>query len=309
MILLCGIPSEPPLARVQRELVDMGVSHVLFNQRHAANSKLDFEVGRESVTGTLTLEGADYELDSFTGAYTRLMDVTRLPELADEPAASPRRAQTVLVHDELVRWLEVTPGRVVNRSRPMASNSSKPYQAQLIKSFGFATPETLITNDPEAVRVFRAEFGRVVYKSISGVRSIVSELTDDDLSRLHTIRWCPVQFQQYVHGLDIRVHVVGERVFATAIHSNGTDYRYVGNSAEGEIDLNPYHIDDTVAATCVALTNHLGLSFSGIDLRVSPDGKVYCFEVNPSPAFSFYESHTGQPIARAVASYLVGDSD
>jgi hypothetical protein len=28
--------------------------------------------------------------------------------------------------------------------------------------------------------------------------------------------------------------------------------------------------------------------------------------VNPSPAFSYYESHTRQPIARAVARYLCG---
>jgi hypothetical protein len=34
---------------------------------------------------------------------------------------------------------------------------------------------------------------------------------------------------------------------------------------------------------------------------------VYCFEVNPSPAFSHYESQTGQPISRAVADYLSGN--
>jgi hypothetical protein len=32
---------------------------------------------------------------------------------------------------------------------------------------------------------------------------------------------------------------------------------------------------------------------------------VYCFEVNPSPAYSYYESHTGQPISAALARYLV----
>jgi hypothetical protein len=28
--------------------------------------------------------------------------------------------------------------------------------------------------------------------------------------------------------------------------------------------------------------------------------------VNPSPAFSYYELHTGQPIAAAIAGYLAG---
>ena len=50
----------------------------------------------------------------------------------------------------------------------------------------------------------------------------------------------------------------------------------------------------------------LGLDFAGIDLKLSPDGRVYCFEVNPCPAYSYYQDHAGQPIARAVAFYLAG---
>ena len=35
---------------------------------------------------------------------------------------------------------------------------------------------------------------------------------------------------------------------------------------------------------------------------------MYCFEVNPSPAFSYDEAHTGQPIAQAIARYLAGET-
>ena len=42
----------------------------------------------------------------------------------------------------------------------------------------------------------------------------------------------------------------------------------------------------------------------GIDLKITPDDEVYCFEVNPSPAFSYYESNTGQPISAAIARAL-----
>ena len=58
---------------------------------------------------------------------------------------------------------------------------------------------------------------------------------------------------------------------------------------------------------CVNLTEGLGLAFAGIDLKVTPENHVYCFEVNPSPAFSYYESSTGQPISEAVAEYLAGN--
>ena len=39
-------------------------------------------------------------------------------------------------------------------------------------------------------------------------------------------------------------------------------------------------------------------------LKITPDNQVYCFEVNPSPGFSYFEAHTEQPIANAVARYL-----
>ncbi len=58
----------------------------------------------------------------------------------------------------------------------------------------------------------------------------------------------------------------------------------------------------------VALTRGLGLAFAGIDLKITPDGEIFRFEVNPCPAFSFYEANTEQPIALAVARYLNNSS-
>ena len=65
-------------------------------------------------------------------------------------------------------------------------------------------------------------------------------------------------------------------------------------------------LPDELAERCLRLAQALGLAFAGIDLKLTPDRQVYCFEVNPSPAFSYYEAHTGQPIAHAVARYLAG---
>ena len=38
-------------------------------------------------------------------------------------------------------------------------------------------------------------------------------------------------------------------------------------------------------------------------------GEYYCFEVNPSPAYSYFEEETSQPISRAVVDYLAGNED
>jgi glutathione synthase/RimK-type ligase-like ATP-grasp enzyme len=66
-------------------------------------------------------------------------------------------------------------------------------------------------------------------------------------------------------------------------------------------------LSDDLAEMCVKLSAGLGLALAGIDLKITKDNRVYCFEVNPSPAFSYYEANTGQPIALAVAGYLAGE--
>ena len=303
MILLCGIPSETPLAAVRGQLDRIGFQYVTFNQRRFMETDLRWEVGARGVEGMLRLDGHAYSLADFTGVYTRIMDDRLLPELLGEPTDSAPRRRCRSLHESLNLWFEVTPCLVVNRSSAMGSNISKPYQTQLIRACGFEIPETLVTNDPEAVLAFWEKHGRVIYKSISSVRSIVQTLKEEDRLRLGRVRCCPTQFQAYVEGTNTRVHTVGEAVFATAIRTEATDYRYAHQQG-AEIDMETIELPDDIAERCVHLAQALELPFAGIDLKRTPDGVYYCFEVNPSPAFTYYEDHTGQPIAYAVAAYL-----
>ena len=185
----------------------------------------------------------------------------------------------------------------------MASNGSKPFQARTIETHGFATPDTLVTTDPDAVREFWLQHGTVIYKSISGVRSIVNRLSAENAARLAYLHWCPTQFQQYVPGHDYRVHVAGEETFAVEIVSECDDYRYAARKGQ-TATLRACQLSPEVAQRCVTLAKALELPVAGIDLRYHPAGKWFCFEVNPSPAFSYYEHETGQPIAAAVARFL-----
>jgi len=304
MILVAGIPSETPLAMVYGHLRELGAPVVVFNQRQAAEAAIAFDLAGGEASGWLRLNGCRHRLENFRGIYCRLMDDQVLPELEKEPAASPRRLRVRTLHDTLSCWSELSAARVVNRLAAVGSNGSKPYQLQLIRAHGFAVPETLITNEPERVLAFRARHRQLVFKSMSGIRSIVRLLEDCDLDRLERIRWCPVQFQQFVAGTNMRVHTVGQSVFATAIETRAIDYRYARRQVGEAASLRAVELPSELAERCVRLARALGLDFAGIDLKQTPEGEIYCFEVNPMPGFSYYEAHTGQPIAREVARYL-----
>lgn len=304
-VLLCGIPTETPLAMVADALSQLGHPFVTFNQRYFADAHCVFDLSCGEVSGELRMGRTALSLEQVGGVYTRLMDDRRLPEYGALPHGAPERARCRELHDALVHWIALTSARVVNPTASMGSNGSKPYQAQLIARHGFRVPETIVTNDPDRVLEFQTRHGGLVYKSTSGIRSIVRVLGSGDLDRLERIRWCPTQFQSYVAGTDVRVHVVEREVFATEIVSDATDYRYATREG-GAAELRAVSLDEAVAARCVALAGDLGLPFAGIDLRRTTEGGWVCFEVNPSPGFSFYESRTSQPIANAVARYLAG---
>jgi glutathione synthase/RimK-type ligase-like ATP-grasp enzyme len=187
----------------------------------------------------------------------------------------------------------------------MASNMSKPYQAQAVLRHGFATPDTLISDDPDEVIEFARHHDAVIYKSTSGIRSVVSRFDPDaDRAKLGRLRWCPVQFQELLRGPDVRVHVVGEEVFAAIVHSDAVDYRYARQQVGTDARLSAHRLADDVAQRCVSLARELRLPFAGIDLKLVDDGRVVCFEVNPSPGFPWYEREAGLPIAAAVAGWL-----
>jgi glutathione synthase/RimK-type ligase-like ATP-grasp enzyme len=287
MILLWGRPGDDPLDEVWAALGRAGADARLLDQRHVADAAVAI-AERGDAVGTVTVADDEIDLDAVGAAYIR----------PHESSDRGRQADAALV-----TWADLTRAGVVNRPAAMAANNSKPYQLALIERFGFEVPDTLVTTDPEAALHFSRRHGRVIYKSVSGVRSIVSQLRDDQLARLADVANGPTQFQEHVPGEDVRVHVVGEEIYATRVRSGADDYRYA-SCAGAAPELAATEVPSAVAARCLAATRGLGLHVAGLDLRHAPDDRWICFEANPSPAFTFYERATGQPIADAIARLL-----
>jgi glutathione synthase/RimK-type ligase-like ATP-grasp enzyme len=297
VILLWGLMADAPLQAVHDELVRTGHHSVLVDQAdyRSVTAAIDFEA---QPTGWISTRRERLDIGALTGYYAR-------PQLMDDPGRDVTFGRRVAVDGLLTTVAETLPDSVavVNRPSAMASNDSKPAQTHRVRAQGFAVPDTLVTNDAEALDAFVAAHGDVVYKSTSGIRSVASQLMDEHRLRREHLTTCPTQFQEFVPGTDYRVHVIGDRVFAIRIDSSAIDYRYASRTGHTRT-MTSVDLDPDVTCRCVGLAGALGLLLAGIDLRQTPDGEWYCFEANTSPAFTWFEEHTGQPLTAAVADIL-----
>jgi glutathione synthase/RimK-type ligase-like ATP-grasp enzyme len=304
MILVCGGLADSVTELVCARLLDCGYPYRLLDLgSYPAGFQLKWHWQGAGPTGYLAGPDWKVDLDELTGVFIRYLGPEgRQPPPNIEPGAAP--AMYNEYDTGLMVLLEDLSCAVVNRLRGGMTNNSKVYQALLVRQCGLLTPPTLVTNDPEAARRFYEDCqGEVIYKSLSGIRSIVRRLEPEQLARLSLLRHGPAQFQAFIPGVNVRVHTVGEQLFAARVYSEAVDYRYAGREGS-RVEMEPMTLPAAIAESCLRLARELDLLMTGIDLKETPHGDYYCFEVNPSPGFLYYEKYSGQPISAALADLL-----
>ncbi len=304
MILVIGGLADTVTELVCARLVECAYPYRLLDLgRYPAGFQIKWHWQGSNPIGYIAGPDWKLDLDELTGVYIRYLGPEgRVPPANIAPAVVP--AMYSEYDTGLMALLEDLLCAVVNRLGGATSNNSKAYQALLVRQCGLLTPPTLVTTDPEAARRFYEDCqGEVIYKSLSGIRSIVRRLEPEQLERLSLLRHGPAQFQSFIPGENVRVHTVGNQLFATRVHSQAVDYRYAGHDGH-KVEMEPAIIPPATAESCLRLARQLDLLMTGIDLKETPDGDYYCFEINPSPGFLFYEQYTGQPISRALADLL-----
>jgi glutathione synthase/RimK-type ligase-like ATP-grasp enzyme len=300
MILLWGTMEDEPMAMAHAALVRAGADFFFLDHRKIFASEIDYSFSPEGGGRCIVTVGdASLDMDTVKVAYVRGAVFYDYEEMRDRPLDDPVALRAAWFEAQLTAWLDSSDALVINRSGPSATNSSKPYQLAVIRQAGLGIPESFISNDGSAARGFLAEHPESIFKSISGIRSIVRRVSEKQLGFMDDVNWCPTLFQQVVQGTNYRAHVLNGEIYAVRIESDQLDYR-CGRSTIVAEDLPP-----EVAEKCRRLNAMLGLCFTGIGLIRTPDGEWYCFEVSASPGFPYFETGSGQPISTALARLMM----
>lgn len=194
---------------------------------------------------------------------------------------------------------------------------NKIYQLILAKKLGFKIPKTLISNNRDRVYEFiRANYFNCIIKPMrSGFIDdlnnpkviFTNKINRDKLEELDRIQSCPSIFQSNItKEADIRVTVVGEKVFAARIESqkyteNEIDWRR-GNNI---IDHNYIELPTEIENKCVNFVKKLNLLFGAIDLVLDQEGNFYFLEINPNGQWAWIEKRLELPISNEIAKLLI----
>ncbi|MFZ0179066.1 MAG: RimK domain-containing protein ATP-grasp, partial [Candidatus Dormiibacterota bacterium] len=279
MVVVIGLATDSAIRLVCSALDERRMPFLVLDPRAIPRySGIDVLISEDGQpTGSISTPDGTIELGAVTAVFARLEDTSH----AASEAGVARGGD---VDEALASWLDRASALVVNRPSAQVSNSSKPLQHGIIRRAGLRAPQTVVSNIGRSVHEMGRDGEDRIYKSVGGTRSIVRPL-DPSRADPCAVSTTPTMYQRRVPGTDVRAHVIGNEVDAVEILSDDVDYRY---PTAGRLPkLCPTRLPVDVQEACVALTSMCGLSFAGIDLRRTPSGEFYCFEVNPSPAFSY----------------------
>lgn len=236
-----------------------------------------------------------------------------------DPAVEPAHAQACVREAIAARraWLTGLAAHPVTWVNPYDAERAaedKGLQLARAQALGLETPPTLVTNDPQAARAFAAAHPAVIAKmltpystSMRGDTPFVytSLLRPGDLEALGGLRHCPMVFQARVPAeRELRVVVVGERVFAGALDARGlVDWRRSDPSSG--IAWQQGHVPEDICDRLRALVRGLGLVYGAVDMIRAPGGRHVFLEVNPAGEWGMLERDLGLPIGAAIADALL----
>ncbi|XIG79931.1 ATP-grasp ribosomal peptide maturase [Streptomyces sp. SGAir0957] len=311
-VAVVTIDDDPTADLVITELHGRGIPVVRFDSGHfPATLSCSARIGGGTAgwRGDLATQTRVAALDGVRALYYRRPSGFSFPHLDTQDA----RFAAAQARYGLGGVLVSLPGCLyVNHPNRIGDAEYKPAGLAAAATCGFILPPRLITNRPDDARAFiarhRNEGGRVIYKPLAvplylvdgQARTVlVDEVTEDriDDGIAGTMHLLQARVEKVA---DVRVTVIGRRIFAVRIDSGLLDWR-TDYSTHTYTRLN---VPPPVEHALFAYLRHFGLVFGAFDFTLSADGTWTFIECNPSGQWAWLEPPTGLPMTTALADLL-----
>lgn len=206
--------------------------------------------------------------------------------------------------------------RWMNHPANNARASVKIEQLTTARACGLQTPETLVSQCPEAVRRFAKRFDGIIVKPLGhgyiasddGRDALVytNDVEPDALRDLGDLPTCPTLFQERIpKSADIRITVVDRTIHAAALTAKdraGHQLCDIRRDNMRGVTYRPIVLPAEVESSLRQLVAKYGLRFAAIDMAVDDKGQWYFFEVNPNGQWAWLDLGGEMNIAASFVS-------
>lgn len=155
--------------------------------------------------------------------------------------------------------------------------------------------------------------GRIQDNDRQGRFIYTSAVHAEHLVHLEGVRTTAHVFQEYLpKRMDLRVVVIGRRIFAAEIHSQHSERaRLDFRQGYSDLTYDVHRLPDDIQAKALALVRRFDLQFSSMDFIVTPEGEYVFLDLNPNGQFYWLQIRLGErlPLKEAMANLLVFPED
>lgn len=220
----------------------------------------------------------------------------------------PGSLEQVVFRMDVLAQLEATGVTVINPPRAIEAAVDKYLATARLAAAGLRVPRTIVCQTPEAaMAAFETLGGDVVVKPLFGSEGRgIARLQDEALAgrafRMLAQLGGVLYVQEFIphEGYDLRVLVIGERMFAMRRRSE-TDWRT--NVSRGAI-AEPVELTAETATLARQAAEAIGAPVAGVDLLPVRDGTLYAIEVNAVPGWKALAAAHDVDIARIVLDHV-----
>lgn len=310
-VLVLASDRDPTADRVTGILRERAVPHVRFDTAwfpQRAGIKAEFRSGRW--TGSLTAGETSVALEDLRAVWYRSPGAFTFPASLSSTERHWAMTESKL---GIGGVLTALPLLWVNHPARNADASYKPVQLITATRNGLEVPDTLVTNDPDAVHTF-ATTGGTVTKAFGspsireeGVRKVTfTRLLDEhDLTDLRGIEVSAHQFQRWVpKSCEARAIVVGDHVFAAMIHAQTAETHVDWRNDYSALRYERVEPPPTVTSGVRGYCAELNLVYGAFDFVIRPDGTWVFLECNAGGQYGWIEDAVKAPISETLADLL-----
>jgi len=316
LILILSDPVEDSHLRpVASELSRRGYEWRVFDpSAFPTRATVTVEGGSSGVRARVTSEDGDVDLSRVRSVWYRKPSMLQLSE-----NLLPQEREWI--RDEcrhLMRgiWANLE-AFWVSEPDGISRASLKVHQLHLAAELGFRVPRWVVTNDVATATAFLDSSPDGVAVKVLRLPILVTAsrwallythvVTPKDREHLESVRFGPTFLQDFVRKrMDVRVTVIGDRLFAVGIESADDEAARVDFRRTEAYDLvhRPLALPEPVKQACMSLVHRLGLRFGALDLLLTPEGDYVFLEINPNGQWLWLEEMTGLPLTRSMCDLL-----